>query len=103
MNSFLDTKWQNFDTTAYLSIGFIIIFATYISYILNVGVLKKVNPSVAGSYIYIQPVFAAVIALMLGKDELTPEKIVYSLLILTGVFLINKQPHKKTRDQVYSN
>ncbi len=103
INSFLETKWQNFDTTAYLSIGFIIIFATYISYILNVGVLKKVNPSVAGSYIYLQPVFAAVIALILGKHELTTEKIVYSILILTGVFFINKQPHLKTRDQLYSN
>ncbi|WP_156027156.1 DMT family transporter [Sporocytophaga myxococcoides] len=103
INSFMETKWQNFDSTAYLSIGFIIIFATYISYILNVGVLKKVNPSVAGSYIYLQPIFAAFIALMLGKDELTSEKIAYSILILTGVFLINKQPHKKVRDQLYSN
>jgi len=94
LESFWETKWSNFNSTAYWSIGFIILFATYLAYILNVGVLKKVNPSVAGSYIYFQPLFAAVIALALGMDNLTPLKVVYSIIILTGVYLINKPPKK---------
>jgi drug/metabolite transporter (DMT)-like permease len=40
-----------------------------------------------GTYIYLQPVLAAIIALVLGKDQLTTIKFISMLVVFTGVYL----------------
>jgi drug/metabolite transporter (DMT)-like permease len=54
-------------------------------------VLRFVQTSVAGIYIYLQPVIASVIAISMEKDSFTYEKIFYSLLIFGGVYLVSKK------------
>ena len=44
----------------------------------------------AGFYIYTQPVFAALIAMIFLKEELSLYKIMAAALIFTGVYLANK-------------
>jgi drug/metabolite transporter (DMT)-like permease len=88
--------WSELPTHALLSLLFIIIFATLIAYYLNVNVLQYVNPSVAGIYMYFQPVLASIIAISLGKDVLSLEKVIYSLFILLGIFLVSRKSPKKT-------
>lgn len=92
--SFLSTNWSKFNMEAILSLGYILIFATFLAYLLNIAVLRHVNPSVAGSYIYLQPMMATLIATVYGSDLLTPEKILFSLLIFTGVFLVSSKTKK---------
>jgi drug/metabolite transporter (DMT)-like permease len=86
---FMNTPWHHFTTEAWWALGFVIVFATLLAYYYNSAVLKYVNPSLAGSYIYLQPFLAALIAIAWGKDHFSFEKLVYLIIILSGVYLIS--------------
>jgi drug/metabolite transporter (DMT)-like permease len=48
-----------------------------------------------GIYIYLQPLLATAIAVLLGRDEISVEKVMYALMIITGVWLVSgKYPLK---------
>lgn len=73
----------------WLKTFFIIIFASFITYFLNAWALKKGSSSLVGSYIYLQPVLAALIAEFMGKDHITVPKFLEMLLIFAGVYLVS--------------
>jgi drug/metabolite transporter (DMT)-like permease len=88
-NELVRIHWLAMPDYAIWSLAFIVIFSTIIAYYLNVTVLKFVNPSVAGIYVYIQPVLTTLVAVWFGKDHLTIEKAFYSLVIFAGVYLVS--------------
>jgi drug/metabolite transporter (DMT)-like permease len=97
-NQLQQVQWNTIPTHVWLSLGYIVLFATIINYYLNVGVLRYVNTSVAGIYIYLQPVFTGIIAISWGKDMLSWEKLIYSLLIFGGVYLVSfKAKNEKSK------
>lgn len=91
-----DAQWSTFDSDTWQAIAFVVIGVTYIAYLLNVFSLKLLSPTVVSAYIYSQPVFAAAIAIYLGKDEITWPKIISALLIFAGVLLASQNSKRKT-------
>jgi len=83
-------EWSTFSSTIWWAFAYVLIAVTFLAYLFNAFALKIVNPSVASIYIYLQPLFASLIALMMGKDELGFIKILAGILIFTGVFLVSK-------------
>ncbi len=81
--------WANLPGITWVAIVFIIIGPTYLAYLLNGWALKYVNSSVVGAYVYLQPVLATLIAIGLGKDSLSIPKIIFTLLIFLGVYLVS--------------
>ena len=77
----------NMPTKIILEIGFIIVFTTFVTYLLNAWAILKVGPATVGAYIYLQPILATIIAIALQKDELTIQKIISAVLIFAGVFI----------------
>lgn len=86
----LEIEWNVMPQHALWSLAFVIVFATLITYTLNVGVMRVVNPSLAGIYIYLQPLMATIIAVSFGIDTLTLKKAAFSVLILGGVYLVSR-------------
>lgn len=86
----LEIQWDLMPQHALWSLAFVIVFATLITYTLNVGVMRVVNPSLAGIYIYLQPLMATIIAVSFGIDTLTLKKAAFSVLILGGVYLVSR-------------
>jgi drug/metabolite transporter (DMT)-like permease len=78
----------------WLSILFVVFATTAIAYFLNNYSLKTVSPTVTGIYIYLQPVIASIVSMLVGRDRLRPVDVVASLLIITGVFLVSKRKKK---------
>ncbi|NNM15131.1 MAG: EamA family transporter, partial [Bacteroidia bacterium] len=60
--------WSTLPTHAYLSIGYVVLGTTLIAYLCNLYALKNLNASTVSTYIYLQPVFATLFALLFGKD-----------------------------------
>lgn len=89
-NGLMDAEWSTFDNATWFNIAFVVIGVTFIAYLLNVFSLKVLSPTVVSAYIYLQPLFAAMIALYLGKDTLSVQKVVSALLIFIGVMLASR-------------
>ena len=87
----MDAQWSTFDNATWFNIAFVVIGVTFIAYLLNVFSLKVLSPTVVSAYIYLQPLFAAMIALYLGKDTLSVQKVVSALLIFIGVMLASQR------------
>jgi drug/metabolite transporter (DMT)-like permease len=94
INGALNANWALFDTQVWISFFYVLIFTTFLAYLFNILALKRVNPSIVGVYVYLQPVLATIIALLLGKDSLSVIKIVSALLIFTGVYLVSSAGKK---------
>ncbi len=83
--------WSSMPTHIILSIGYVLLFVTFLNYLLNGAALKVVEPSLSSAYIYLQPLFATIIAIAMGQDELSLQLILSGILIFTGVLLVEKK------------
>ena len=88
---FSSTNWDTIPPLIWLAILYVVVFTTFVAYLLNAWTLRYVNSSVVGIYIYLQPIFAAITAVLLGQDQLTLEKVLFSLLIFSGVYLVSRK------------
>jgi drug/metabolite transporter (DMT)-like permease len=93
-NQFIEAPWSSFSTTEYLAIAFVVLFATFLGYLLNIYGLSHLKASATGSYIYSQPLFATAVAVIFLHEELTTTKILSALLIFAGVFMVQKSQLK---------
>jgi len=92
LNQALEIDFANMPLTIWLCIAFVTVGSTFITYVLNAYALKHASSSLVGSYIYLQPLLASVIAILLGKDVLTLQKVGFGLMVLLGVIIA---AHKK--------
>jgi drug/metabolite transporter (DMT)-like permease len=81
-------------TSTLLNIGYVILFATFGTYMLNIIAIRTLKPSVVAVFVYLQPLLATLIAVGLGKDIITWQKAVAGLLIFSGVFLTGLKKKK---------
>ena len=92
-----EVQWQAIPNSIWSAIIFLIIGATFITYVLNAWALRNANVTLVGAYIYLQPVLATIIAVSMGKDSLTLPKVLFSLLIFTGVYLVGLPNDAKSK------
>lgn len=90
--------WGTLTPLHWMSLAFIIIAVTFLTYLLNIYALSKVSPTVTSAYIYLQPLLAGVFAFLfagIGNQDhtgsITFEKILFALLIFAGVYLVGKR------------
>ena len=99
-NEFLEIDIHSFTPHIWLSVVFVVLGATIIAYVLNIYALKELSSSVVSAYIYLQPLLAALIALLADKDHLSWVKIISALLIFAGVYFAGKKKVEKTADKI---
>ena len=87
---FNSIQWAGFGNLEYGCLFLIVFTGTFLAYLFNLYGIKVLGASAAGLYIYTQPVFAALIAMIFLKEELSLYKIIAAALIFTGVYLSNK-------------
>lgn len=91
----LEARWSDFTWVVTLSFLYVLVFTTFIAYGLNAFALHKLEAVTVSSYIYFQPVFAAIIAILIGKDHLDINKLIAGILIFSGVWLVSHQEQEK--------
>ena len=91
-NELVEVKWQSFTPYVTYSVLFVIIGATFGTYLLNPLALNKLKASTVGIFIYLQPVIAGLFALYIGADFIDVLKVSAMLLIFAGVYLVIKKP-----------
>lgn len=94
-HDFMAVNWTTMPDAVLLKIGFVVAISTFLTYLLNLFSMKQLSPSTVAVFIYLQPLFASIFAIGLGKDTLTPVKLIAALLIFAGVFLVTQKPAQK--------
>lgn len=90
-SEFQAIDWVLMPTDIYLKIGFVVVFSTFLTYLLNLLTMRELKPTTIAVFVYLQPLFATIFAISLGKDELTLVKIVSAVLIFIGVYLVTQK------------
>lgn len=86
--SIVATPWLALGWSEVASLSFIVVVATFLSYMLIVVGQKNLRPTVAGMYNYVQPVVACIVTVCIGLDSFNLMKGIAVLLIFGGVFLV---------------
>jgi drug/metabolite transporter (DMT)-like permease len=92
------TQWALFTPASWAALGLVVIGATFLSYLFIAYGIHHLSPSTTGAYIYTQPVFSAVIAILFLKEEPALYKLVAAILIFGGVYMINRKSKKETAE-----
>ena len=95
-NELNEVQWESFTPYIAYSVLFVIIGATFGTYLLNPLALNKLKASTVGIFIYLQPVIAGLFALYIGADFIDMLKVSAMVLIFSGVYLVTKKPKNVT-------
>lgn len=88
----LEANWSGFDLSIWWRIGFIVVFTSALTYLFNLFAIRKLKPTTLSIFIYLQPVIASIYALLVGSDQLSVVKVLATLLIFAGVYLVTRKP-----------
>ena len=88
---FLEIQWATMPLWVYGTLSFVIIGTTFCTYLFNIFAMTQLKASTIGAFIYIQPLFGIIFALIAGKDSLTMVKVGATVLVLSGVYLASKK------------
>lgn len=84
--------WQAVNGFAWFSLLYVVIGTTFLAYLLTSNALRYVDSTVAGFYIYLQPVIAAIIGIIFFDEIITIPKIFAAALVFSGVYFVSKKP-----------
>ncbi|MDH3323123.1 MAG: DMT family transporter [Flavobacteriaceae bacterium] len=92
---FNEIAWSTLPGSAIYKMGFVVIFTTVLTYMFNLFAIRKLKPTTLSIFIYLQPVIASVYALIVGSDHIDALKIIATILIFIGVFLVTRKPKEE--------
>ena len=91
------TQVELYRFTAYdfFAVAFVVVGATFGTYLLNPIGLRHLKASTVTTFIYLQPVIAAIFAIAMGADSLNVIKVLAAAIIFSGVYLVTKKKKEK--------
>ena len=85
-----EVQWATLPNYICFSVGFVVVFATFGTYLLNPLALSRLKATTVSTFIYLQPIFAGLFAIFMGSDRLDLVKVTAAILIFIGVYLVSK-------------
>lgn len=100
------TDFTSFAVSNWVSLFYVVVGPTFLTYLLNMFALQYVKPTVSSSYIYLQPAVAMILVAIVSysivdsqyKGDLTIGKLLCCILIFGGVYLIGSAPIRWLRN-----
>jgi len=87
--SLSEVQWSVMPGVAWGAIIFVLVGPTYLAYLLNSKGLQYLKPATVSIYIYSQPIIASLVSVWLGQDRITMVKVISTLLVFIGVYLVS--------------
>ncbi len=88
----VNMPFESIPLWGYASIGYVVVFVTFGTYILNIFAIKVLKPTTVAVFIYFQPFLASIVATFLGTDTIDFVKVVATIFIFAGVYLVSTKP-----------
>ena len=87
--------WQSITLTTWLETGYVVVFGTFIGYILIVNAQQVLRPTVVSIYNYVQPLVSVTVSVLRGIGVFKPAQGLAVLLVFTGVWLVTKSKSRR--------
>ena len=78
--------------------GFVVIFGTFVSYLLMMVGQRVLRPTVVSVYNYVQPIVSVVVSLLMGVGVFTLWQGLAIILVFSGVWMVTKSKSKRDLD-----
>ncbi len=92
------TGWSSITFTEYAELAYVLVFGTFLCYLIVPLGQKYLRPTLVAMYNYVQPVVATIAAIIWGMDSFNILKVIAVILIFSGVFLVNKSKARHAED-----
>lgn len=84
----MDVEFSALPSKVWWSMVYAIIIVTVVVYFLNAWTLVRVNSSVVGAFIYLQPIFATATAILFFNEVFLLKHLLAAAFVFTGVWLV---------------
>ena len=85
-----NTDFAAITASAWMETGYVIIFGTFLGYLIILKALKTLTPTIVSIYNYVQPIVAVVVSVLMGIGVFKWSQGAAILLVFSGVWLINR-------------
>ena len=82
--------WPNVPVLTWWETGYVILFGTYISYILMMVGQRSLRPTVVSIYNYVQPIVSVAVSVVTGIGVFRWSHGIAVILVFSGVWLVTK-------------
>jgi len=93
----MQTDFTLLTAGTYWRIGYMVVFATFLGYLLVPIGQKVLRPTTLSMYNYVQPVMASLLAVAIGMDTFGYQKALAAILVFAGVYIVTQS---KSRAQM---
>jgi len=93
----MQTDFTLLTPATYWRIGYMVVFATFLGYLLIPIGQQILRPTTLSMYNYVQPVVASFVAVFIGIDTFGVEKALSGILVFAGVYIVTQS---KSRAQL---
>jgi drug/metabolite transporter (DMT)-like permease len=93
----MQTDFSLLSSGTYWRIAYMVLFATFIGYLLLPIGQKVLRPTTLSMYNYIQPIMASLVAVFIGIDTFGYEQALAGILVFSGVYIVTQS---KSRAQM---
>lgn len=93
----IEANYAGLSTMSWISVGYVIVFATFLGYLLLPIGQKVLRPTTLSMYNYVQPIVASIVAVMMGLDKFGYHQGLSALLVFSGVYIVTQS---KSRAQM---
>ena len=87
-------EWGSVPVRTWVEAGYVVLFGTYLGYILTMIGQRTLRPTVVSVYNYVQPIVSVSASIVLGISMLQWSQALAVLLVFLGVWLVNKSRAK---------
>jgi drug/metabolite transporter (DMT)-like permease len=84
----IKSSWE-FPLEIWISILYVVVAITFLTFLLNMFAISKVSPNIATSYIFLQPFMSAILSYFINDKIIDFYSILASTLIFTGVYYVS--------------
>ena len=85
-----DMAARTFPFQVWLEVGYVVLFGTFLAYILVLTGQKTLRPTVVSMYNYVQPVVGASVSVLMGLGAFGGTKALAAALIFAGVYVVTQ-------------
>jgi len=97
LNDIQSIPWQTISVNEYVRISYVVILATFVTYMLIPVGQKLLRPTTLSMYNYVQPLVASLVAVAVRLDDFGWDTVLAAVLVFCGVYIVTQS---KSRAQL---